>query len=152
MSNSSSDGLASWDWSCDLTIPSTYAAGKSVIDQLLEALRRASWSEHEVFGVHLAVEEAVVNAIRHGNGLDENKQVRVGFRLSAERFWVEISDEGSGFNPEHLPDPTDTDNIEAPCGRGVLLMRNFMSRVEFHDRGNRVVMEKHRQDDRRASA
>jgi serine/threonine-protein kinase RsbW len=141
----------SWDWSCDLTIPSTYAAGKSVIDQLLAALRRARWSDHEVFGVHLAVEEAVVNAIRHGNGLDANKQVRVGFRLSAELFWVEISDEGNGFNPEQLPDPTDTDNIEAPCGRGVLLMRNFMSRVEFHDRGNRVVMEKHR-DGQRASA
>ena len=151
MSQTSWDGSASWDWSADLTIPSTYAAGKSVIDQLLAALRRAGWSEHEVFGVHLAVEEAVVNAIRHGNGLDENKQVRVGFRLSADRFWVEISDEGNGFNPEQLPDPTLTDNIESPCGRGVLLMRNFMSRVEFHDRGNRVVMEKHR-DGRRASA
>jgi serine/threonine-protein kinase RsbW len=151
MSQTSWDGSASWDWSADLTIPSTYAAGKSVIDQLLAALRRAGWSEHEVFGVHLAVEEAVVNAIRHGNGLDENKQVRVGFRLSTDRFWVEISDEGNGFNPEQLPDPTEIDNIESPCGRGVLLMRNFMSRVEFHDRGNRVVMEKHR-DERRASA
>ena len=74
MSQTSWDGSASWDWSADLSIPSTYAAGKSVIDQLLAALRRAGWSEHEVFGVHLAVEEAVVNAIRHGNGLDENKQ------------------------------------------------------------------------------
>ncbi|HKD36146.1 MAG TPA: ATP-binding protein [Pirellulales bacterium] len=151
MSNSSSDGLASWDWSIDLSIPSTYAAGKSVIDQLLAALRGAGWSEHEVFGIHLAVEEAVVNAIRHGNGLDEQKQVRVGFRLTVDRFWVEISDEGNGFNPDQLPDPTEIDNIEAPCGRGVLLMRNFMSRVEFHGRGNRVVMEKHR-GGQRASA
>ena len=151
MSNSSSDALASWDWSADLSIPSAYAAGKSVIDQLLAALRGAGWGEHEIFGVHLAVEEALVNAIRHGNGLDENKLVRVGFRLSSERFWVEITDEGPGFNPEGLPDPTENDHIEAPCGRGVLLMRNFMNRVEYHDGGNRVVMEKHR-DEKRASA
>jgi serine/threonine-protein kinase RsbW len=139
------------DWSADLTIPSAYAAGKTVIEQLLSALRTAQWSEHEIFGVHLAVEEALVNAIRHGNGLDESKYVRANFRLSADHLWVEIMDEGAGFDPEELPDPTDYDNIECPCGRGVLLMRNFMSRVEYNDRGNRVVMEKHR-DGKRASA
>lgn len=139
------------DWSADLTIPSAYAAGKTVIEQLLTALRTAQWSEHEIFGVHLAVEEALVNAIRHGNGLDESKYVRAKFQLSADRLWVEIMDEGAGFDPEELPDPTDYDNIECPCGRGVLLMRNFMNRVEYNDRGNRVVMEKHR-DEKRASA
>jgi serine/threonine-protein kinase RsbW len=141
----------SWDWSADLNIPSAYAAGKSVIDQLLAALRRAQWTEHEIFGVHLAVEEALVNAIRHGNGLDENKLVHVRFRLAPERLWVEIIDEGTGFDPDQLPDPTEIDNIECPCGRGVLLMRNFMNRVEYLDRGSRVVMEKER-DSKRASA
>jgi serine/threonine-protein kinase RsbW len=141
----------SWDWFADLDIPSAYVAGKSVIDQLLAALRRAQWTEHEIFGVHLAVEEALVNAIRHGNGLDENKLVHVRFRLAPERLWVEIIDEGTGFDPDQLPDPTEIDNIECPCGRGVLLMRNFMNRVEYHDRGSRVVMEKER-DSKRASA
>ena len=141
----------SWDWSADLGIPSNYAAGKSVIDQLLAALRRAQWNEHEIFGVHLAVEEAVVNAIRHGNRLDENKFVRVNFRLTTERLRVEIADEGNGFDPHKLPDPTDSENLECPCGRGVLLMRNYMNRVEFNDRGNHVIMEKDR-DGRRATA
>ncbi len=142
---------SSSDWSADLSIPSAYAAGKSVIEQLLSALRMAQWNEHEIFGVHLAVEEALVNAIRHGNGLDESKYVRAKFQLSAERLWVEIVDEGAGFDPGDLPDPTHHENIECPSGRGVLLMRNFMNRVEYNEQGNRVVMEKHR-GDQRASA
>ncbi|HEV3418610.1 MAG TPA: ATP-binding protein [Pirellulales bacterium] len=138
----------SWDWTADLSIPSTYAAGKSVIDQLLDALRHAQWNEHEIFGVHLAVEEAVVNAIRHGNGLDPDKQVHVHFQLATDRLRVEVADEGSGFKPERLPDPTEFENIEFPCGRGVLLMRTFMSLVEYNDQGNRVVMEKERGENR----
>jgi serine/threonine-protein kinase RsbW len=117
----------------------------------LTALAGAQWSEHEIFGIHLAVEEALVNAIRHGNGLDPSKMVSARFRLSRDRLEVEITDEGNGFNPAKLPDPTDSENIEAPCGRGVLLMRNFMNRVEYNDRGNRVIMEK-RRDGQRASA
>ncbi len=140
-----------WDWSADLSVPSTYEDGKSVIEQLLTALAGAQWSEHEIFGIHLAVEEALVNAIRHGNGLDPKKLVSARFRLSRERLEVEITDEGNGFNPAKLPDPTADEHIEAPCGRGVLLMRNFMNRVEYNDRGNRVVMEK-RRDGQRASA
>ncbi len=135
---------SSWSWSAELAIPSAYAAGKSLIDQLLGQLQRAQWGEHEIFGVHLAVEEALVNAIRHGNGLDESKSVRVHFKLSSERLWIQISDEGRGFDPRRLPDPTSADNLETPSGRGVLLMKNFMSRVEYNEAGNCVVMEKHR--------
>ena len=108
----------------------------------------ANWSEHEIFGIHLAVEEALVNAIRHGNRLDENKLVRVWFRLATNRLKVEIADEGPGFDPLRLADPTASENIECPCGRGVLLMRNYMNRVEYNDSGNRVVMEKDRGDER----
>ncbi len=131
-------------WSTDIRIPSEYAAGKAVLQELLEQLSRAHWSEQEVHGVHLAVEEALTNAIRHGNRLDQAKQVHVICKLSADRLWIEIRDEGVGFDPGCLPDPTADENLETPCGRGVFLMRCFMSRVEYHDCGNRVVMEKHR--------
>jgi serine/threonine-protein kinase RsbW len=133
-----------WSWSAELAIPSAYAAGKSLIDQLLGQLQRAQWGEHEIFGVHLAVEEALVNAIRHGNGLDESKSVRVHCKLSGERLWIQITDEGRGFDPRRIPDPTAEENLETPGGRGVLLMKNFMSRVEYNEAGNCVVMEKHR--------
>ena len=109
-----------------------------------ERLEQADWCEHDVFSVHLAVEEAIVNAIKHGNRHDASKQVRVACRVTPEKFWIEIIDEGSGFDPDQLPDPTADENLECPCGRGVLLMRNFMTRVEFSEQGKRVVMEKHR--------
>ena len=62
--------------------------------------------------------------------------------LGGDRIRIEITDEGRGFDPSALPDPTCGDHLHAPCGRGVMLMRAFMSRVEFNARGNAVIMEK----------
>jgi serine/threonine-protein kinase RsbW len=135
-----------WSWQFDRTIPSDTAAGKEVLDAVLDALRRRDWPAHDLFGVHLALHEALVNAIIHGNRLDAQKQVGVCCRISPQLVRIEISDEGSGFNPSNVPDCTDPDRIEASCGRGVMLMRAFMSRVEFNQRGNRVLLEKHRHD------
>ncbi len=129
-------------WSTEVHIPSSYTAGKPVIDRLLDELQRANWPESDVFGVHLAVEEALINAIRHGNRMDKSKRVRIAYRLLPDRLSIEIVDEGNGFDPQCVPDPTQPENRQSPCGRGVLLMRNFMSRVEFSDQGKRVVMEK----------
>ena len=134
----------SGNWSIRISIPSAQAAGKQVVDQVRERLEQAEWSPHDIFSVHLAVEEALVNAIKHGNRLDASKQVHVACRGTAEQFWIEIIDEGSGFDPDQLPDPTDEAHLDCPSGRGVLLMRNFMSRVEFSQQGKRVVMEKQR--------
>jgi serine/threonine-protein kinase RsbW len=132
------------NWSISVTIPSAQAAGKQIVERVVRQLEEAQWASHDVFGVHLAVEEAIVNAIKHGNRHDASKQVRVACRVSTETFWIEIIDEGAGFDPDQLPDPTADENLECPCGRGVLLMRNFMTRVEFSEQGKRVVMEKHR--------
>ena len=93
----------------------------------------------------MAVDEALVNAISHGNALDEKKHVRFACRVSPKRIHVEITDEGPGFDPDSLPDPTAPDHLGEPGGRGVLLMRAFMSHVEFRDHGNHVVLEKIRE-------
>jgi serine/threonine-protein kinase RsbW len=113
--------------------------------ELLDALKRHDWNEKEIFGVHLAVEEALVNAIRHGNGSDERKQVRVSCTLEAHHLRLEIVDEGSGFDPAEVPDCTDAEYIHRPSGRGIMLMRKYMSRVEYMDGGHRVIMEKRRE-------
>ena len=131
-------------WQTARVIPSKTGAGKELLDEILVQLESAGWGQHDIFSVHLALEEALVNAIRHGNGGDAAKQVRVCCKLTAESFWIEIVDEGPGFNPEQVPDCTDDKYIDRPCGRGIMLMRNFMSRVEFNARGNGVVLEKHR--------
>lgn len=134
----------SWTWNAELVIPSETGAGKRVVDDLLEQLAAHQWSEHDVHGVHLALEEALVNAIRHGNRSDPEKQVHVSCKLSPQRLWIQIRDEGAGFNPDDVPDPTDPENLEIPSGRGIMLMRAFMSRVEYNDVGNCVEMEKQR--------
>lgn len=131
-----------WKSSIERSIPSSSAEGKNLINEVLAELAVLNWGEHELFGVHLAVEEAIVNAIKHGNRNDRSKQVHVVLQLAEKKLRIEITDEGDGFNPSDVPDPTDEENLELPSGRGLMLMRNFMSLVEFNAKGNRVVMEK----------
>ena len=131
-----------WTWSLERQIPSDTTAGKQVVDELLEQLKRHDWVEHDIFGVHLAVEEALVNAIKHGNQHDRDKSVSISYKMSPNRLRIQITDEGNGFNPDDVPDPTDEENLECPSGRGLMLMRSFMSRVEYNEVGNSVTMEK----------
>jgi serine/threonine-protein kinase RsbW len=133
-----------WSWTLRETIPSTADAGKPILDRVMKRLEADAWVPHDLFGVHLALEEAIVNAIKHGNGFDPSKSVTIDCKLSEALLRVEIEDEGSGFNPEDVPDPTDPENLENPSGRGLMLMRSFMSHVEFNSSGNRVVLEKER--------
>lgn len=133
-----------WVWQCEHVIPSETGAGSPILQEILHQLEKQAWIQHDIFSIHLAMEEALVNAIRHGNRLDPSKQVQVACRVSPELIRIEITDEGEGFDPSSVPDPTDPAHIEAPSGRGLMLMRSFMSRVEYNDVGNRVVMEKER--------
>lgn len=113
------------------------------IEQSLRALR---YSEQDVFCVKLALEEALVNAIKHGNQMDRVKKVHVRFHATPDRFDVRITDEGPGFNAVELPDPTMAENLERPCGRGIMFMRHYMTAVEYHEPGNSVSMSKLRND------
>ena len=124
--------------------PSIRGANKPVIDEILGQLQEHGWSDTDLFGIHLALEEALVNAIRHGNCFDEGKQVHVACKVSGKHLWVKVDDEGPGFNPDRVPDCTMPENLEAPSGRGIMLMRSFMTNVEYNARGNSVVMEKSR--------
>lgn len=133
---------ADWVWATSEVIPSEPGAGRRILEQLVERLHQAGWDQHGVFSVNLAVEEALVNAIRHGNCCDASKRVHYECKLWSDRVWVQITDEGPGFRPEEVPDPTAPENLETPGGRGIMLMRNFMSRVEYNATGNCVVMEK----------
>jgi serine/threonine-protein kinase RsbW len=135
-----------WTWRCQRTIPSENGAGKQILDEILQELKVRQWFPHDLFGVHLALHEAMANAINHGNCCDSTKHIHINCLMSDDLLRVEISDEGPGFSPGKLPDCTDPDRIEKPCGRGVMLMKAFMSRVDFNERGNCVILEKHRAD------
>lgn len=133
-----------WIWQCDQAIPSDADAGRRLLDEVLEKLESLNWNSRDVFGVHLAVDEALINAIVHGNDSDTDKQVRFACKVSPEKIRVEITDEGPGFDPGSLPDPTSAGRLECPNGRGVMLMQSFMSHVEFRDHGCHVVLVKER--------
>jgi serine/threonine-protein kinase RsbW len=135
----------SWLWRFDREIASDPALARQVLDELLGQLEAQAWPQRDIFAVHLAVEEALVNAIHHGNGSDARKTVRVVCLLNRDMVRIEITDQGRGFDPGALPDPTCDDRLHAPCGRGIMLMKAFMSRVGFNDRGNTVTMEKVRE-------
>ena len=139
-----SDSASTDGWRCDLDLPSERGASRLVMDELLGQLGAHGWSEAEIFGVHLAAEEAITNAIVHGNKLDPAKRVRVACEVSPERVWIEIHDQGEGFNPAAVPDCTAADRLEVSSGRGVMLMKSFMTRIEYNARGNSVLLEKRR--------
>lgn len=135
-------GEHSWTWILDRSISSCCTEGHQLILEIIERLQENQWTNSDVFGVHLSLTEAVVNAIKHGNREDPDKKVYVACKVSPSRCWIEIRDEGTGFNPEKVPDCTLDENLDKPSGRGLRLMKNFMSHVEYHDCGKRLVMEK----------
>ncbi|WP_437204996.1 ATP-binding protein [Planctomicrobium sp. SH664] len=128
----------------DVSIPSDTSRGFEVQERILGLLEKHEFTDKDLFGIKLALEEAIVNAIKHGNGLDLSKSVHISCQLQADIVRITIEDEGPGFNPEEVPDPTDDDNLDKPSGRGLMLMRAFMTNIEYNDKGNRVLLEKKR--------
>jgi len=125
-----------------VVIPSDPTEARRVQDDIEADLKRCQFADKEIFSIRLALEEGLVNAIKHGNQLDRNKNVHITYRVNPERFDIRIIDEGPGFDPEDVPDPMAVENLERPCGRGLLLMRHYMTEVVFHPPGNRLEMSK----------
>lgn len=125
-----------------VVIDSDTAQGQKIQSDIINMVQLCEFSEPEVFAIRLSVEEALVNAIKHGNGSDPAKKVRIEYEVDAVQVRIRIEDEGPGFDPQTVPDPTDPEFLERPCGRGLMLMRHYMSRVHFTDRGNCVEMLK----------
>jgi len=120
-----------------------YAISK-ICGRLLDEVRAKDFDSDEIFAIHLALEEAILNALKHGNKFDPKKTVDIDYQITDEKCDIAVADEGEGFSPDSLPDPRAEENIYKPCGRGVLLMRSYMDVVEFNEPGNRVHMIKYK--------
>ena len=116
--------------------------GYRVADALLGELKDKGYSEVTVFAVRLAIEEALNNAIRHGNAMDPDKTAELVYEVTDEHVDIRISDEGPGFDFEDVPDPTLDENLDKPTGRGLMLIRAYMDTVEFNEKGNELHMVK----------
>lgn len=123
-------------------LASTLTAYHDLVQEILDTLESFAWTKEHLFGVHMALEEAISNAVRHGNKHDPAKQVHVDCELAPKRFYIKISDEGEGYDPCEVPDCCADENLEVPGGRGLALMRAYMTRVELSDCGRCVTMEK----------
>lgn len=126
----------------DVWIPNDTAEAREVQERIVGLMEQNAWPMRDCFGVRLALEEALVNAIKHGNRMDPDKKVYIACELSADEVTVVIEDQGEGFKLAEVPDPTEDDNLEKPGGRGIMLIRSFMNGFGYNDKGNRVTMSK----------
>lgn len=131
-----------WSYTIQRSLPSRHNAHLESMEEIIGRLTELGWSDRELFGVQMALEESLTNAIRHGNKLDESKHVTLECKISPERFWLCVEDEGPGFIPADVPDCTHGENLEACGGRGVMLIHAYMTTVEYNKTGNRVTMQK----------
>ena len=123
-------------------LSSTLAAAKDVEEEIVRQAEASGYPADAVFAIKLSLEEALTNAMKHGNRMDPSKQICVEYQINSENAVIVVEDQGAGFDLRAVPDPTAEENIERPSGRGIMLMRAFMSQVDYEGAGNRVRLVK----------
>ncbi|HEX5708584.1 MAG TPA: ATP-binding protein [Pyrinomonadaceae bacterium] len=126
----------------EFELPSDISLMNGVLHYLIERVARLGVIQPERSNLFIALDEAFVNAVKHGNKSDHNKIVRITADLSAREARFSVEDEGEGFDPNSIPDPLDPSNLFKTSGRGVLLIYNIMDEVRYNERGNRLTMIK----------
>ena len=130
-----------------MTIASDYSNAREVQQLIRDEVERAGFDADSQFAIKLALEEALINAIKHGNKLDKGKSVHVQWNISPAAAEIIIEDEGPGFDRKKVPNPTEDGNLEKLTGRGILLIESYMSDVQWSNGGRRVKLVK--KNDRR---
>jgi serine/threonine-protein kinase RsbW len=126
----------------EFELPSDLSLMNGVLHYLIERAARLGIINQDSSNLFIALDEAFVNAVKHGNKGDSSKLVRITAELSSREARFTVEDEGEGFDPSTIPDPLDPTNLFKTSGRGVLLIYNIMDEVEYNERGNRLTMVK----------
>jgi serine/threonine-protein kinase RsbW len=111
-----------------------------IVQHVTSAMADDDYEEMDIFGVRLALEEALANALKHGHQYDPAKRVEVRYRVGDDCVVARITDQGRGFDPRRVPDPTDPANLEGPGGRGLFLIRHFTSWAHYNETGNSLIL------------
>ena len=124
-----------------LSLASELKSIAAATDKVVEIARELGYGEDALFGIDMAVREAVTNAVLHGNREDANVKFDMTITHDAPDLMIAVRDRGEGFRPEEVADPTAIENVLATSGRGILFMRNFMDVVtwETHPQGGTIV-------------
>lgn len=136
----------------EIVIPNDLCSARRSEERIMQEFSRYNYSPDDTFAVKLALEEALTNAVKHGNHNDSSKSVVIRYAIGPARAVIMIRDEGPGFSPNHVPDPTIDENLERPSGRGIMLMHAYMTRVHFNEAGNEVWLLKENRDYRPSAA
>jgi serine/threonine-protein kinase RsbW len=115
---------------------------KEISKELISSLREKNIDEAIIFDIHVGFEEALRNAMIHGNKLDPTKEVRIETEVTGDTVIIIVEDEGEGFDPHSLPDPTLDENLLKEGGRGVYLIKHLMDEVIYEKDGRKVIMKK----------
>ena len=126
----------------EFELPSDLALMNGVLEYLQERVAKLGLIRPDRSNLFVALDEAFVNAVKHGNKNDPTKLLRISAELSPKEASFTVEDEGEGFNVREIPDPCDPENLFRTSGRGVLLIYNIMDEVEYNAQGNRVKMVK----------
>lgn len=126
-------------------VESKPSAINSVFKQIQAKLEDHNFGKDDIFAVHLTLEEAFLNAVKHGNKMDPSKKVKVDYSIDADKIEISVTDQGPGFQPEAIDDPRFGDNLFKPGGRGLLLMNSYMDMVKFNEQGNSVSMVRYKE-------
>jgi serine/threonine-protein kinase RsbW len=111
----------------------------AMLDALVADLADLDYSSKDIFGIRLALEESICNSIKHGHQYDSSKVVEVRLWVAPDRVVVEVKDEGRGFDPSRVPDPTTPEHLQRACGRGLLLIRHYAAWVRHNSQGNCIA-------------
>jgi serine/threonine-protein kinase RsbW len=126
----------------EFEVPSVISLMHNILDYLMKRVAKVGVVNPETSNLFVALDEAFVNAVKHGNKFDPNKLVRITADVSPEEARFTIEDEGDGFDVAQIPDPLNPENLFKTSGRGVLFIYNIMDEVKYNERGNRLTMVK----------
>jgi serine/threonine-protein kinase RsbW len=129
---------------CVLEVPNDLQAIEGTVEYLMGRGREVGFNADRLrLNLRVGLTEALANAMLYGNRRDPGKSVRVEADLSVRQLRIRVTDEGGGFDPAIVPDPTLPANRERPGGRGIFLIRQLMDEVEYNRSGNSIVMILH---------
>jgi serine/threonine-protein kinase RsbW len=128
-----------------IVVKSRPSAVVEVCEQVLSKLETNGFDKDDIFAVHLALEEAFLNAVKHGNKMDPNKEVKIDYSIDLDKIEISLTDEGEGFEPSSVADPRYGEDLYKPGGRGLLLMNSYMDVVKFNERGNSLYMVRYKE-------
>ncbi|CAN5373285.1 ATP-binding protein [soil metagenome] len=126
----------------EFVFPSALGLMSCILDYLMKRVEKVGVINPEHSNLFIALDEAFVNAVKHGNKYDASKNIKISAEVSTKEARFTIEDEGEGFDVSAIPDPTNPENLFKSSGRGVLFIHNIMDEVTYNERGNRLTMIK----------